>query len=41
MTRVNDIDLPEIDVLTLDRQALLDALDEARARHWLALSPLG
>jgi cytochrome P450 len=41
MTSVNDLDLPELEVLTLDRDALLDALDEARARHWLARTPLG
>ena len=41
MTSVNDLDLPYIDVLTLDRRQLLDALDEARAQHWLARTPLG
>lgn len=41
MTPVHELELPEIDVLTLDRRALLGALDEARAKHWLARTPLG
>ena len=41
MTSINDLELPYIDVLTLDRQALLDALEEARAQSWLARTPLG
>lgn len=38
---VHELELPEIDVLTLDRRAVLEAMDEARARHWLARTPLG
>ena len=40
-TTVHDLELPEVDVLTLDRKAVLDAMDEARAQHWLARTPLG
>ncbi|HET9732993.1 MAG TPA: cytochrome P450 [Acidimicrobiales bacterium] len=38
---VHDLDLPEIDVLGLDRAAVLDAFERARARHWLARTPIG
>ena len=41
MDSVHDLDLPYIDVLTLDRQAVLDAFDKARAQHWVARTPLG
>ena len=41
MTSVHDLELPEIDVLTLDRQAVLDAFDKARTQHWVARTPLG
>ena len=38
---VHDLDIPEVDVLGLDRQAALAAFEAARARHWLARVPLG
>lgn len=41
MNSAHDLDLPYIDVLTLDRQAVLDAFDKARSQHWLARTPLG
>lgn len=41
MTSVLDLDLPVIDVLTLDRDAVLEAFDQARSQHWLARTPLG
>jgi cytochrome P450 len=40
-TIVHDLDLPEIDVLGLDRAAATAALEEAGSRHWLARTPLG
>jgi cytochrome P450 len=41
MTIVHDLDVPEIDILGLDREAALAALDNARQQHWLARTPLG
>jgi cytochrome P450 len=38
---VNDLDLPEIDVVGLDRSELLEAFRAARAQHWLVRTPLG
>ncbi len=40
-TSVHDLDLVEVDVLGLDRDALLAALREASERHWLVRVPLG
>jgi cytochrome P450 len=40
-TIVHDLDLPDVDTLTLDRRASLEVLGEARAKHWLARTPLG
>ena len=41
MSNLNDLDLPDIDVFSLDRQAVLDAFDQARSQHRLRLhSPL-
>ena len=40
-TSVHDLDIPEVDVLGLDRTAALAAFEAARARHWLARVPLG
>jgi cytochrome P450 len=40
-TSVHDLDLAEVDVLGLDRDALLAALREASERHWLVRVPLG
>ena len=40
-TPLQHLDLPQIDVLTLDRTAVLEAFDKARSQHWLAQTPLG
>lgn len=40
-TRVDELELPEVDVLGLERQDVLAALDRAREQHWLARTPLG
>ncbi len=40
-TSVHELDLPEIDVLSLGRDSLLEAFEQARARHWLVRTPLG
>jgi cytochrome P450 len=40
-TSVHELDVPEIDVLTLDRKAVLEAFEQARSQHWLARTPLG
>jgi cytochrome P450 len=40
-TSVHDLDIPEVDVLGLDRAAALAAFEAARTRHWLARVPLG
>lgn len=41
MPSVNDLDLPEVDLMGLDRQEALTVIAAARAEHWLARSPLG
>lgn len=41
MTIVHDLDLPEIDIFGLDRDAMLAAFDDASRRHWLTRTPLG
>jgi cytochrome P450 len=38
---VHNLDLHEIDVLSLERQELFDAVDAARSQHWLARTALG
>ena len=40
-TLVHELDLPEVDIFTLDRQAALAAFERARDQHWLARTPLG
>jgi cytochrome P450 len=40
-TNVHDLELPEIDVLGLERAEAMAAIDDARERHWLARTPLG
>lgn len=40
-TRVDELELPEVDVLGLDRHQVLAELEQARAQHWLARTPLG
>jgi cytochrome P450 len=40
-TSVHDLDLPEIDLLGLERDQALAALEEAQSRHWLARMPMG
>jgi cytochrome P450 len=40
-TLVHDLDLPEIELFGLDRDASLQAMLEAREKHWLARQPLG
>ena len=40
-TRVDELVLPEVDVLGLDRQQVLAELERARKEHWLARTPLG
>jgi cytochrome P450 len=35
------LDLPEIDVLTLDRESAVEAFEQARSRHWLVRIPVG
>lgn len=40
-TSVHDLDLPEIDLLGLERDEALAALEDARSRHWLARMPMG
>ena len=39
--RVDELELPEVDVLGLDRHEILVELDEARRQHWLARTPIG
>lgn len=39
--RVDELQLPEVDVLGLDREQLLVELERARREHWLARTPLG
>ncbi len=38
---VYDLELPELDLAALDRFEALQAVGEARRRHWLARTPLG
>lgn len=40
-TRVDELELPQVDVLGLDRYQILVELDRARREHWLARTPLG
>jgi cytochrome P450 len=40
-TIVHELDLPEVDTLTLDRHASREVLERASADHWLARTPLG
>ncbi len=40
-TTVHDLDLPEIDVFSLDRSTGLAAFEAAREQHWLARLPIG
>jgi len=41
-TMVHDLDLPEIDIFSLDdRDEARRALIAARERHWLARTPMG
>jgi cytochrome P450 len=40
-TPVHELDLPELDLIGVERSEALAALDEARRRHWLARTPLG
>jgi len=37
----SEMELPEVDVLGLDRQAMVAAFAEAASRHWLVRTPLG
>jgi cytochrome P450 len=41
MTIVHDLDVPEIDIFGLDRDAALAQFDAARRQHWLARTALG
>jgi cytochrome P450 len=41
VTSVYELDLPEVDTVGMARDEALDAIAEARTRHWLAKSPLG
>jgi cytochrome P450 len=41
VTSVHDLELPELDVLGLERHEALAAIEEIRSRHWLARTPLG
>jgi cytochrome P450 len=40
-TSVHDLDLPEIELIDLDRDQAIAVFAEARERHWLARTPLG
>lgn len=40
-TSVHDLELPEVDIFNLDREAALLAFEHARQQHWLARMPLG
>ncbi len=40
-TTVHDLDIPEIDVLNLERDDALAAFEVARDQHWLARIPVG
>lgn len=39
--RVDELELPEVNVLGLDRREVLAELERARQEHWLARTPLG
>jgi cytochrome P450 len=41
LTTVHELDLPEIDIFGLDRDAALAAFEKAREQHWLARTALG
>jgi cytochrome P450 len=41
MTTIHDLDVPEIDIFGLDRDAALAQFDAARQQHWLARTALG
>lgn len=41
MTLVHDLDLPEVDLFGLDRDALIGQLQAAGEEHWVARTPLG
>jgi cytochrome P450 len=41
VTSVHELDLPEIDLTGLERDAALAVTADARDRHWLAKTPLG
>ena len=38
---VSELDLPYLDTIGLERREAVDAISEARARHWLARTELG
>lgn len=40
-TRVDELELPEVDVLGLEREEVLAEFARARQQHWLARTPLG
>lgn len=40
-TPVDQLELPEIEVLGLERATVLEEVERARAQHWLAKTPLG
>lgn len=40
-TPVHDLELPELDLFGMERDAALAALEAAREQHWLARMPLG
>ena len=41
MTKVDELELPHVDIFGLVHDDLHGALDAARAEHWLARTPLG
>ena len=41
VTAVHELDLPSVDTTGMDRDEALAVVAEARARHWLARTPLG
>ncbi len=40
-TRIDELELPDVDILGLDRHQVLAELSRARRQHWLARTPLG
>ena len=40
-TTVSELELPEVDIVSLERDDALAAMREAAGRHWLARTPLG